>query len=111
MFPLTSDSSAKAFRERTVFSNRSNKHKSLPLEVRLDSRRYSTFSLSYVFVIMHGNQFDNTYAGVELLMLSRSMSYNEREGCEEINVRGDAETSNNKRSQLGEKKRRLNLEN
>ncbi|GKA37431.1 leucine zipper, homeobox-associated, homeodomain-like protein [Tanacetum coccineum] len=39
------------------------------------------------------------------------MSYNGREECEEINnVGGDAETSDDEGSQLGEKKRRLNLE-
>ncbi|GJV78947.1 leucine zipper, homeobox-associated, homeodomain-like protein, partial [Tanacetum coccineum] len=48
---------------------------------------------------------------VESLMLSRSMSYNGREWCEEINnVGGDAKTSDDEGSQLGEKKRRLNLE-
>nr|GEY68176.1 leucine zipper, homeobox-associated, homeodomain-like protein [Tanacetum cinerariifolium] len=48
--------------------------------------------------------------GVEPLMLSRSMSYNGRERCEEINVRGDVETSDDEGSQLGEKENRSNLE-
>nr|GEU92941.1 leucine zipper, homeobox-associated, homeodomain-like protein [Tanacetum cinerariifolium] len=58
-----------------------------------------------------GYEDPHHYQGVEPLMSSRSMSYNGREGCEEINnVGGDAETSDDEGSQLGEKKRRLNLE-
>ncbi|GJR55183.1 hypothetical protein Tco_1405704 [Tanacetum coccineum] len=47
---------------------------------------------------------------VEPLMLSRSLSNNRREGCAEINLGGDVETLDDEGSHLGEKKRRLNLE-
>lgn len=50
----------------------------------------------------------NKFAGIEPLMMRRSMSYSGREACEETN--GEGETSEDEGSQLGEKKRRLNLE-
>nr|XP_043615688.1 homeobox-leucine zipper protein ATHB-13-like [Erigeron canadensis] len=50
------------------------------------------------------------FQGLDPLMMKRSMSYSGREGCEETNVAGDVETSDDEGSQLGEKKRRLNLE-
>ncbi|GJW73145.1 leucine zipper, homeobox-associated, homeodomain-like protein [Tanacetum coccineum] len=79
----------------------------------LITTRYSTLSLlaQLSLYMLHGNHFDHVYACVEPLMLSRSMSYNGREGCEEINnVGGDAETSDDEGLQLGEKKRILNRE-
>ncbi|KAJ9561997.1 hypothetical protein OSB04_007157 [Centaurea solstitialis] len=50
------------------------------------------------------------FQGVEPVMMRRSMSYSGREaGCEEMQA-GDGETSEDEGFQLGEKKRRLNLE-
>ncbi|XP_071711952.1 homeobox-leucine zipper protein HAT7-like [Rutidosis leptorrhynchoides] len=50
------------------------------------------------------------FQGIESTMISRSVSYSGREGCEETNAAGDCDTSEDEGSQLGEKKRRLNIE-
>ncbi|XP_071720684.1 uncharacterized protein [Rutidosis leptorrhynchoides] len=58
------------------------------------------------------HQNPHHFQGIESTMISRSLSsYSGRDqGCEETNAAGDGDTSEDKGSQLGEKKKRFNIE-